>query len=248
MKLSEAKVELLAPAGKWGALEAVIEAGADAVYLAGKHFNMRMHRSDFNFTNEQLARAVEYAHQRGVKIYVTVNNLLGDNETGKLRKYLIYLQEINVDAIIIQDLGAICLVKELELDIPMHASTMMNVHSTGMAVELKRLGVSRIITSRDITLSQVKEIGEKSGVEMEYFVHGDMCVSQSGQCYSSGILFGKSANRGECMKPCRWNYYIVESKSGQTIGDLPGGLPACYERHVLVPAYTRTNSGRDTFF
>jgi U32 family peptidase len=223
MKLSETTIELLAPAGKWDTFEAVTEAGADAVYLAGKQFNMRMHRTDFNFTNRQLALAVEYAHQRGVKIYVTVNNLLGDHETGKLSNYLKYLKEINVDAIIIQDLGVVYLVKELGLDIPMHASTMMNVHSTEMAVELKRLGVSRIITSRDITLSQVKEIGEKSGMEMEYFVHGDMCVSQSGQCYSSGILFGKSANRGECMKPCRWKFTVVESRYGQVIGNLPGG-------------------------
>jgi len=237
MKLSEAKVELLAPAGKWEALEVVIEAGADAVYLAGKQFNMRMHRSDFNFTNRQLALAVEYAHLRDVKIYITVNNLLGDHETGKLSNYLKYLQEINVDAIIIQDLGAICLVRELGLDIPMHASTMMNVHNSETAVELKGLGISRIITSRDITLSQVKEIGEKSGIEMEYFVHGDMCVSQSGQCYSSGILFGKSANRGECMKPCRWKYTIVESKSGQVIGDLPEGYflamkDMCLYQHI----------------
>ncbi|MDR4499264.1 MAG: U32 family peptidase [Candidatus Scalindua sp.] len=223
MKLSETKVELLAPAGKWSVLEAVIEAGANAVYLAGKRFNMRMHRSDFNFSDQQLALAVEYAHMRNTKIYVTVNNLLGDSETKRLSQYLNYLQEINVDAIIIQDLGVLYLMNQLKVNIPMHASTMMNVHSAEMAIELKRYGISRIITSRDITLSQVKEIGEKSGLEMEYFVHGDMCVAQSGQCYSSGIIFGKSSNRGECMKPCRWKYDIVETKSGQSIGNLPGG-------------------------
>ena len=223
MKLSETKVELLAPAGKWSVLEAVIEAGADAVYLAGKRFNMRMHRSDFNFSDQQLALAVEYAHMRNTKIYVTVNNLLSDSETKRLSQYLNYLQEINVDAIIIQDLGVLYLMNQLKVNIPMHASTMMNVHSAEMAIELKRYGISRIITSRDITLSQVKEIGEKSGLEMEYFVHGDMCVAQSGQCYSSGIIFGKSSNRGECMKPCRWKYDIVETKSGQSIGNLPGG-------------------------
>lgn len=223
MKLSQTKVELLAPAGKWEVLEAVIDAGADAVYLAGKRFNMRMHRSDFNFTNEQLARAVEYAHQRNVKIYVTVNNLISDDEMAGLYDYLKYLQDINVDAIIVHDLGVINIVNEMKLNIPMHASTMMNVHSVEMAKELKNLGVSRIITSRDITLSQVKEIGEKADIETEYFIHGDMCVSQSGQCHSSGVIFGKSANRGECMKPCRWKYSIVESKSGEEIGDLPDG-------------------------
>lgn len=223
MKLSEAKIELLAPAGKWEVLETVVEAGANAVYLAGKQFNMRMHRSDFNFTNEQLAQAVEYAHNHKTKIYVTVNNLLSGKDIVNLRDYLKHLNEINVDAIIIQDLGVIDILRELDLDIAMHASTMMNVHSTEMANELKGLGISRIITSRDISISLVKEIGEKSGLEMEYFIHGDMCVSQSGQCYSSGVLFGKSANRGECMKPCRWKYSMVETKTGQSIGDLPEG-------------------------
>ena len=223
MKLSQTKVELLAPAGKWDVLVAVIDAGADAVYIAGKRFNMRMHRSDFNFTDEQLAQAVEYAHERNVKIYVTVNNLISDAEMSGLYDYLKYLQDIKVDAIIVHDLGAINLVNDKKLDIPMHASTMMNVHSVEMATELKELGVSRIITSRDIALYQVKEIGEKANIETEYFVHGDMCVSQSGQCHSSGVIFGKSANRGECMKPCRWKYSIVESKSGEEIGDLPDG-------------------------
>ncbi len=223
MKLSQTKVELLAPAGKWNTLVAVIEAGADAVYLAGKRFNMRMHRSDFNFTDEQLAQAVEYTHERNVKIYVTVNNLISNVEMDGLSDYLKYLHEINVDAIIVHDLGVINVVNDLGLDIPMHASTMMNVHSVEMATELKNLGVSRIITSRDISLSQVKEIGEKGDIETEYFVHGDMCVSQSGQCHSSGVIFGKSANRGECMKPCRWKYSIVESKSGEEIGGLPNG-------------------------
>jgi len=137
MKLSQTKVELLAPAGKWDVLVAVIDAGADAVYIAGKRFNMRMHRSDFNFTDEQLAQAVEYAHERNVKIYVTVNNLISDAEISGLYDYLKYLQDIKVDAIIVHDLGAINLVNDMKLDIPMHASTMMNVHSVEMATELK---------------------------------------------------------------------------------------------------------------
>ncbi|MHC4322292.1 MAG: peptidase U32 family protein, partial [Planctomycetota bacterium] len=152
MKLSQTKVELLAPAGKWEVLVAVIDAGADAVYIAGKRFNMRMHRSDFNFTDEQLALAVEYAHERNVKIYVTVNNLISDAEMSGLYDYIKYLQDIKVDAIIVHDLGAINLVNEMKLVLPMHASTMMNVHSVEMATELKELGVSRIITSRDIAL------------------------------------------------------------------------------------------------
>ena len=141
MKLSQTRVELLAPAGKWDVLEAVVGAGADAVYIAGKQFNMRMHRSDFNFTNVQLAQAVEYAHGCNVKIYVTVNNLISSNEMNELYDYLKYLQDINVDAVIVHDLGVINLVNEMKLTIPMHASTMMNVHSVEMATELKNLGV-----------------------------------------------------------------------------------------------------------
>ncbi len=114
---------------------------------------------------------------------------------------------------------------------------MMNIHNAESVLTLKELGVRRIVTSRDISLAQVKEIHEKTGIEVEYFVHGDLCVCQSGQCYTSGVLFGKSANRGECMKPCRWNYTLVESASGQPIGDLPSGhllamKDLCLLRHI----------------
>ncbi|NUO09277.1 MAG: U32 family peptidase [Candidatus Brocadia sp.] len=223
MKLLKSKVELLAPAGRWEALTAVIDAGADAVYLGGKRFNMRLHRSDFNFTDEQIIDAVRYAHSKKVKLYITVNNLLSDDELGNIAYYLSFLSEIQVDAIIVQDLGVLHLIKQLGISTPVHVSTMMNIHNIESAWALKELGVSRIITSRDISLAQVKEIHEKTGIEVEYFVHGDLCVSQSGQCYASGVLFGKSANRGECMKPCRWRYTLVESASGQPIGDLPSG-------------------------
>jgi len=223
MRLSEAKLELLAPAGKWEALEAVIEAGADAVYLGGKQYNMRLHRKDYNFDQEGLARAVDFAHTRGKKLYVTVNSLLGTVEAEELPGYLEFLESIGVDAIIIQDLAVISAVRELGLNLPIHASTMMNVHSVEMARELADLGISRVITSRDISLSQVKEIHEKTGLDVEYFIHGDMCVAQSGLCYSSGILFGKSANRGECMKPCRWNYTIIENSSREEQVELASG-------------------------
>ncbi|OHC04533.1 MAG: hypothetical protein A2Z57_09440, partial [Planctomycetes bacterium RIFCSPHIGHO2_12_39_6] len=118
-----------------------------------------------------------------------------------------------------------------------HISTMMNIHNIESALTIKELGVRRVVTSRDISLAQVKEIQEKTGIEVEYFVHGDLCVCQSGQCYASGMLFGKSANRGECMKPCRWNYTLVESISGQPIGDLPSGYllamkDMCLLRHI----------------
>lgn len=237
MKLSETRVELLAPAGRWGALKAVIEAGADAVYIGGKRFNMRLHRSDFNFTDEQITDAVRFAHEREVKLYITVNNLLCNDELDEVSYFLNFLSEIQVDAVIIQDLGVLHLIRKMGIPLPIHISTMMNIHNIESALTMKELGVRRIVTSRDISLAQVKEIQEKTGIEVEYFVHGDLCVCQSGQCYASGMLFGKSANRGECMKPCRWNYTLVESISGQPIGDLPSGYllamkDMCLLRHI----------------
>ena len=217
------KLELLAPVGRWDVLEAVISSGADAVYLGSKKFNMRLHRSDYNFTDKQLASAVKFAHDHGVKVYVTINNLLSGIEIEELRIFLEFLQEVGVDAVIVQDLGAVGLINSMNLDIELHASTMMNTHSVLMAKELKALGVSRIITSRDITVAQAKEIHEKCDIEVEFFVHGDMCAAQSSQCYASGVLFGKSGNRGECMKPCRWKYGLVESNSGDHFGEVNEG-------------------------
>lgn len=237
MKLSETKIELLAPAGRWEALTAVIDAGADAVYLGGKHFNMRLHRSDFNFTDEQIVEAVRYAHSKKVKLYITVNNLLCNDEMNEVGRFLNFLSEIQVDAIIIQDMGVLHLIRKMGIPTPVHISTMMNIHNVESALTLRELGVSRIVTSRDISLAQVKEIQEKARIEVEYFVHGDLCICQSGQCYASGVLFSKSANRGECMKPCRWHYTLVESVSGQPIGDLPSGhllamKDMCLLRHI----------------
>ena len=223
MKLSEVKLELLAPAGKWEVLKAVIEAGADAVYLGGKQYNMRLHRKDYNFDQEEISRAADFVHTMGKKLYVTVNSLLSPGEVEELPGYLEFLEDVGVDAIIVQDLAVISVVRELGLTLPVHASTMMNVHSVEMAQELAGLGISRVITSRDISLSQVKEIHEKTGLGVEYFVHGDMCVAQSGLCYFSGILFGKSANRGECMKPCRWNYTLIENSSKEKLVELSSG-------------------------
>lgn len=217
------KPELLAPAGRWDVLEAVISAGADAVYLGSKKFNMRLHRSDYHFTDEQLVRAVNLAHEKCVKIYVTVNNLLSDSEIGELRLFLEFMQDIGADAIIVQDLGVIHLAREMGLRVDLHSSTMMNAHSVAMAQEIKSLGVSRIITSRDISLAQAKEIHEKCDIEVEYFVHGDMCSAQGSQCYSSGVMFGKSSNRGECMKPCRWKYGLVDMETDEHLCDVDEG-------------------------
>ncbi len=224
------KPELLAPAGKWESLEAVVEAGADAVYLGAKQWNMRMHRGDFHFTSEQIADAADMLHTRGRRLYVTVNNLLGDEEVERVRPFLQFCNEAGVDAVIVQDLAALALMRDMSLSVQAHASTMLNVHCPAMARRLRDLGVTRVITSRDIDIHEAARIAAESGVEVEYFIHGDMCVAQSGQCYLSGVAMGKSANRGECMKPCRWDYELVTFDGEGGDGDVVGRVA---EGHLL---------------
>ena len=217
MKPYRHKPELLAPAGKKDVFYAVIEAGADAVYLSGKKFNMRRHRKDFHFTDEQLAECCNYAHEKGKRIYVVINSLLGDGEMNDLYEFLAYLEMIKVDALIIQDLAVAQVCREKAVAIELHSSTMMNVNSIESALFLKKHGFTRVVTSRDITIDEVRRIKEGAGIEVEYFVHGDMCSVQSGQCHASGLMFGKSANRGQCLKMCRWSYDLVSQGTGDVI-------------------------------
>jgi putative protease len=219
----ERRVELLAPAGRPEALEAVLAAGADAVYLGAKQFNMRRHRGDFNFTDDQLGRAVDVVHRLHRRVYVTVNAMLGEAELPAVRDLLGGLESLGVDAIIVQDAGTLQIARELGLKTPLHASTMMNVHHPAHARVLRECGVTRVITSRDISLQELGRIGREAGVEVECFVHGDMCVAQSGQCTMSGVLFGKSANRGECMKPCRWDYHLVRMDGDEVVATVSEG-------------------------
>ncbi|MBQ1785376.1 MAG: U32 family peptidase, partial [Turicibacter sp.] len=200
------EVELLAPVGTFEIFKQVIYSGADAVYLGGKIFNMRMHRKGFNFTDEELAEAVRITHELGKKIYITVNNLLSSEDLLKAKDYLIYLNELQPDAIIVQDMSIIYLVNELGLNLNIHASVMMNTHNLETIKALRELGVTRVVASRDIDLATIKYFSRLTDMEFEYFVHGDMCVAHGSQCTYSGILFGKSSNRGLCMKPCRWGY------------------------------------------
>lgn len=213
------KPELLAPAGREDVFYAVLEAGADAVYMAGKLFNMRRHRKDFNFTNKQVEKLVEFAHQNGKKVYITVNSLLAQAEVPQMTDYLKYLDDIAVDSVILQDFGVVNLCHEHDIKVPLHSSTMMNVNSVEYAAFLKENGFTRVVTSRDITVDEVRRIHEQAGIETEFFLHGDMCSVQSGQCYGSGMIFGKSSNRGQCMKLCRWAYDMVSENSGQKIAE-----------------------------
>lgn len=216
-------MELLAPAGRREALEAVVEAGADAVYFGAKRLNMRRHRKDFNFDDAELADAVEWVHRNGARAHVVINALLGEEDLSQARDLLGYVEQLGADAIILQDLGVLRLARKMSLTVPLHASTKMNVHHPQHAVALKLLGVGRVIVSRDIDLRTVADIGRLADIETECFVHGDMCTAQSGQCSMSGVLFGKSANRRECMKPCRWAYELVRLDADGSAESLQSG-------------------------
>ncbi len=204
------KIELLAPCGSWEALHAVVAAGADAIYFSEKRYAMRQHAMHLNFTREELSDVIHYAREHGVRTYITLNNLLTREELDEMPEYLLYLQSTGPDALIIQDLGLLHLIRKLNIRIDLHASTMMNVHHAEMARFLKGYGIKRIITSRDITIYAAREIAEQSGIEVEYFVHGDMCVAQGSQCLHSGIASEFSANRGKCLKSCRWQWNLME--------------------------------------
>ncbi len=238
MILNRKSVELLAPAGNWESLEAAIKAGADAVYLGGKHFNMRLHRQDMNFDDEALASAIAFAHEHETKLYVTINNLIYENELADLERFLRYLSTIKPDAILVQDFALIQLIRSLGLNLPMHASVMMNIHNEPAMNLLKECGISRIVASRELSLSELTLLKERTGMEIEYFIHGDMCISESGQCIHSGVLFNKSSNRGLCLKPCRWPYRLIDDKTGELLEQKSRGAyklalkDMCMYRHI----------------
>ncbi len=213
------KVELLAPAGKWEVLEAVAEAGADAVYLGGKSFNMRMLRSEFNFTDEELRDAVEFLHQKKKKLYVTLNNLYYDYDLEGLKKYLLFLQDIEVDALIIQDTGIVELHRELGLNRDLHASVQMAISSSQAVNLLEEQGFSRVILSKNLSLEEIRSIHEESNLGLEYFAHGDLCISHTGQCYMSSFFAGENGNCGRCIKPCRWKYQLPDIERNKELDD-----------------------------
>ena len=223
MLLNRKSVELLAPAGTWDALVAGVESGADAVYLGGKHFNMRMHEGEVNCDDARLKKAIDYAHEHGVRLYITLNNLISNEEIPALREYLAYLNEIRPDALLVQDFAVLELVHEMGITIPLHTSVMMNTHNEHAIEKLKEYGITRIVVGREMTLSELSLFRERTGIEVEYFMHGDMCISESGQCIHSGVLFGQSGNRGRCLKPCRWAYKLIDEKTGEVLDkDGPG--------------------------
>ncbi len=202
------KPELLAPAGSWDSLVAAVENGADAVYLGGKIFNAR--QSAGNFEDREISRAVEFAHIRSVKVYVTVNILLDDRELSEAARFLLFLQQCGADAAIVQDLGLVRLAREVVPELPLHASTQMTVHNLPTASILKEKGLERVVLARELSLEAIKTIARKSGIEVEVFIHGALCVCYSGQCLMSSLIGGRSGNRGRCAQPCRLQYILVD--------------------------------------
>lgn len=200
--------ELLAPAGSFEILKAVIEAGADAVYVGGSRFGARAYAN--NFTEEELLEAIDYVHLRGKKLFLTVNTLLKNKEIGQeLYEYLLPYYERGLDAVIVQDLGAITFLKKHFPNLPIHTSTQMTITGVEGAKLLSELGAERIVLARELSISEMKEIKEKTGVELEAFIHGALCYSYSGQCLFSSILGGRSGNRGRCAQPCRLPYAVL---------------------------------------
>ncbi len=212
------KIELLSPAGSMESLIAAINNGADAIYLGGSKFSARAYAS--NFDNETMMKALDYAHSYNVKVYVTINTLLKQNELKEALKYVGYLYEIGVDALIIQDVGLISLIKDVYPDFELHASTQMTIHNAEGALYFKEKGLERIVLSRELSLEEIKHISKDLGIETEIFVHGALCVCYSGQCLMSSMIGGRSGNRGRCAQPCRMQYTL----KGETLGERKGYL------------------------
>lgn len=209
------KIELLVPAGDKESLIAAVQNGANAIYLGGTLFNARAFAK--NFDNEQLLWAVQYAHLRNVRIYVTVNTLYKDEEFDTLLKYIDYLYQIQVDALIIQDMGFFQIVHSIYPDFELHISTQASIMNQYGVQFFEKLGASRVVLARENTLEEVKTICQSTSLDIEVFIHGAMCVCYSGQCLMSSFIGKRSGNRGECAQPCRLQYRLM--KDNQILED-----------------------------
>ncbi|MBQ3015715.1 MAG: U32 family peptidase [Clostridia bacterium] len=200
--------EILSPAGNFEKMKAAILYGADAVYLSGKIFGMRAAAD--NFTVDEMREAVAYAHECGVKVYLTLNTMPRENEYPELKEYIKSISDIPLDAMIIGDIGVMALVSEMLPEMEIHVSTQANAVSTADCLAWYRLGAKRVVLARELTLEEIKVIRMNipEDLEIECFVHGSMCISYSGRCLLSGHIIGRDGNRGMCAQPCRWNYTV----------------------------------------
>lgn len=201
--------EILAPAGDLERLKAAVIYGADAVYVGGPRFGLRAFAA---FDLDELAEGVNFAHRRGVKVYVTVNIFAHNRDFDFLPEYLKQLNLLGVDAVIVSDPGVVQLCREVVPDLPIHLSTQAGVLNTRSALFWEKQGVKRVILAREVSLKDIHQIRKETKLELEVFVHGAMCVAYSGRCLLSTYFTGRSANRGECAQPCRWRYFLQEAK------------------------------------
>lgn len=205
-------LELLAPAGSLGSVRAALRYGADSVYMGGSMLQMRS--ASAGFTDETLYEAVKLIHEKKKRAYVTVNTVLGEDDLPALPGYIGRLRDIGPDALIVCDIGAIAVIKEVWPQAEIHLSTQANVMNSSAAKVYGSLGVKRIVLAREMTLEAVRALRQNTpaDIELEAFAHGSMCMAYSGRCLLSSFLLGRSGNRGECAQPCRWEYALMEQK------------------------------------
>ena len=209
------EIELLAPVGSFDALKAAVQNGANAVYLGGKDFSARA--SANNFDREELIEAVKYAHIRDVRVFVTTNTLIKQNEIEDFVEYAKFLYDIDVDALIMQDIGVAMLIHDLLPDFELHASTQMVAHSLEDVQYLESIGFKRVVLARELTVDEIKYICDNTNVDIEIFVHGALCVCYSGGCLMSSMIGNRSGNRGRCAQPCRQKYTMIDISTGEEI-------------------------------
>lgn len=208
------KIEILAPAGSFDSVIAAVRSGADAVYLGEKAFSARS--SAKNFDDEELKKATAYCHIHGVKVYVTINTIVFDDELEKLKKAIISAAEADVDALIVQNMGVARLAHRLVPDLALHASTQMSIHTASGVKALYEMGFKRVVLAREMSKKEIEKCCEIP-VELEVFVHGALCMCVSGQCYLSAMIGARSGNRGSCAQPCRLPFSVNNQKGGHAL-------------------------------
>ena len=209
-------IELLSPAGDFERLKFALRYGADAVYIGGKNYSLRANA--INFTNEEIKEATKFAHSLNKKVYVTVNIVLHDENIDGLKEYLLFLDSVNVDAIIVSDIYIMSLWKELHLKMELHVSTQASTLNKETALFYKDLGASRVVLAREASEEDIKEIKDYTGLDLEAFIHGAMCTSISGRCIMSNYATNRDANRGGCAQVCRWNF-AIDDENGNELGE-----------------------------
>ena len=202
--------ELLVPANNLKILKYAVNYGANAVYVGGKKFNLRSIRG--NFSLNDLAEGVKYAHSKGVRVYFTLNSCIHEIEVDDLREYVNSLKKIDLDGLIVADLGVMGLIREIIPEARIHISTQTSITNHYGVKIMEKLGASRVNLAREISFNDLKEIKKLSYAEIEVFVHGALCISYSGRCMLSKYMTGRDANKGECAHSCRWKYYLMEEQ------------------------------------